>query len=409
MSRALIVLAKAPLPGFAKTRLQRETGIASADVARLAEAFVRDTLAVCAATEGARTLVCHAPPESADWFRAIAPGAGLAAQVDGDLGARMRAAFDRAFAGGATRAVMIGTDAPHLGADTVEAAFAALERADCVLAPAEDGGYVLIGLRRACPGILAGIAWSTSRVLEQTLERARELGVRCELLPAEFDVDGAADLERLARLVAAEPERCPHTARVLGSLAARGRADVEREAGPIERALLEDHRRLDALLARAIDAEPFDAGSFGAFRAELLRHIAVEERIVMAEARRIDPALAAPALALRVEHGAMAILLVPTPDRALALELRELIAGHMALEEGPDGVHARCERALRDHALDVVARMRAYPSVRTAAYLDVPGRPRTARAALEAMARRGGPRRASDEATDEATDPEPPA
>lgn len=302
----------------------------------------------------------------------------------------MRAAFDGAFAGGATRAVMIGTDAPHIAADTLSAAFDALERADCVLVPADDGGYCLIGLQRPRPELLDGIAWSTDVVLEQTLARAREAGIRCELLPASFDVDGAADLERLARLLAAEPERCPATAHVLDALS---RTHAVREPGPIESALAEDHRRIDALLARAIDAEPFDGESFGAFRSELLRHIAVEERIVMAEARRLDRSLAEPALALRIEHGAMAILLVPTPDRALALELRGLITTHMAQEEGPSGVHARCERALRDCASDVAARMRAHPPVRTAAYLDVPGRPRTARAALEAMARRGGLRR----------------
>ncbi|MCY2961614.1 MAG: TIGR04282 family arsenosugar biosynthesis glycosyltransferase [Planctomycetota bacterium] len=222
MSRVLIVMAKAPLPGLAKTRLQRETGLSLEDVARLADAFVRDTLAVCAAVDDARTLVCHAPPESAEWFRAVAPAAVLAPQVEGDLGQRMRAAFEVAFAGGATRAVMIGTDAPHLAASTLRTAFEALERADCVLGPAEDGGYVLIGLRRPCPGLLTDIAWSTDRVLEQTLERARDSGVRCEILPASFDVDGAADLERLARLLDAEPERCPETARVLAELGGRG-------------------------------------------------------------------------------------------------------------------------------------------------------------------------------------------
>lgn len=390
VSRALVVMAKAPLAGYAKTRLQRETGLPPEAVARLAEAFLRDTLATCAEVSEARTILCHAPASSAEFFRAIAPDAELAAQAEGDLGARMRAAFDAAFAGGATRAVMIGTDSPHLTAETLRDAFAALDRSDCAIGPAEDGGYVLIGLSRARPELLLDIDWSTERVLEQTLARARAAGIVCELMPATFDVDGAADLDRLARFVDAQPRRCPATAQALAALPRPPLPLSARTPGPIELALAEDHRRLDVLLARSIDAEPFDAESFRAFRAALLRHIAVEERIVMAEAQKVDRSLTGPALALRAEHGAMAILLVPTPDRPLALELRGLIAGHMAHEEGPDGMHARCERALQANASEVAARMRDYPQVRVAPYQDVPGRPRTARSALEAMERRGG-------------------
>jgi len=223
VARVLIVMAKAPIAGFAKTRLQRETGIAPADVARLAEAFLRDTLAACAGVSGVRRIVCFTPLESSGFFVEIAGDASVVLQVDGDLGARLGAAFDEGFAQAARSVVVIGTDTPQLTPAELGSAFEALERADCVLGPAEDGGYYLIGLRRSRAELLDGIAWSTDRVLAETLERARSRAITWELLDTHFDVDGAAELDRLASLVAVDPSTCPATALVLESIA-RSRA-----------------------------------------------------------------------------------------------------------------------------------------------------------------------------------------
>jgi rSAM/selenodomain-associated transferase 1 len=220
----VIVLAKAPRPGEVKTRLATEPTIGPEGAARLAEAFLRDTLAACAAVRGAETVVCFAPNSSEREFRALAPRVRLVAQVEGDLGARLAAAFADAFERGAARAVAVGTDAPPVGAERLERALAMLAEADVVLGPAEDGGYDLIALRRRAPGLFHGIAWSTTAVFEQTLARARVQGLSVATLESTFDVDRLEDLERLRQLTVSGETHCPHTERVLADLARDGRA-----------------------------------------------------------------------------------------------------------------------------------------------------------------------------------------
>lgn len=218
---ALIVMAKAPSPGLAKTRLIGAPGWTPQRVALLADAFVRDTLRAaeraCERVPGAQVVACFAPRESEGYFREVAPRARLVAQVDGDLGARLEAAFASLFEGGARRAVAVGTDTPHLSPDTIERAFDALERNDCVLGPASDGGYYLIGLGRRAPSLFRDVEWGTDRVLARTREHARHARLRTALLEESFDVDRPRDLERLARLLGPDGEPCPHTARVLAA------------------------------------------------------------------------------------------------------------------------------------------------------------------------------------------------
>lgn len=213
--RALIVIAKAPLPGFAKTRLVDSRSWGAERVARLADAFLRDTLSACRRVAPDRLFISFAPPECADYFRALDPRAALVPQPDGDLGERMRAAFEAAFAAGATRAVIVGCDAPHLGSEVIDQSFERLERAACVIVPTADGGYALLGLRERVEGLFEGVEWSTPRVCGQTERRARELGVVVEKLGQTFDVDGPEELERLRELLARDPGRCPETWRVL--------------------------------------------------------------------------------------------------------------------------------------------------------------------------------------------------
>lgn len=215
-------MAKAPIAGLAKTRLQRETGHEPETISRIAAAFFTDVMASCAQVVEARTVVAFAPVESRDFFADAAPRAVLVPQVEGDLGARMQAAFEFAFTTGASRVVMIGADAPHFGAARIRAAFAALERAPCAIVPADDGGYCAIGLDEPRAELLANVPWSTSEVLDVTLARASALGLRVEILPRDFDVDTAADLDRLAALLVVSPDHAPTTARELRTLPRRG-------------------------------------------------------------------------------------------------------------------------------------------------------------------------------------------
>ena len=92
---------------------------------------------------------------------------------------------------------MVGSDAPGIGADYLKAALQALESDDVVLGPAHDGGYVLIGLRAFHKELFRDIQWGTERVLEQQLQRVREIGWSCALLETETDIDRPEDLRCL--------------------------------------------------------------------------------------------------------------------------------------------------------------------------------------------------------------------
>ncbi|HSO33154.1 MAG TPA: hemerythrin domain-containing protein [Labilithrix sp.] len=144
--------------------------------------------------------------------------------------------------------------------------------------------------------------------------------------------------------------------------------------GAIEAFMTADHERLDALLQRADRGDGLiDPESYALFRQGLLRHIAMEEKILLpfARERRAGEPLAL-ARPLRADHGRIAKLLVPTPDRALCDELRMVLAQHNALEEGPEGLYAICDGIAGDEGAAVVERLRAQPAVPVAKHYDGP-------------------------------------
>jgi hypothetical protein len=137
--------------------------------------------------------------------------------------------------------------------------------------------------------------------------------------------------------------------------------------GPIGRLLGGDHARLDALLARAAD----DSTAYTEFRRGLLRHIAMEEKVLLPAAQRAGGGGPLPqAATLRQDHGALAALLVPTPTSAILAALRGILTRHNALEEGPDGVYAACERLVGDEIVDLVVALRAVPQVPMRPHVD---------------------------------------
>lgn len=215
---ALVVLAKAPRPGLAKTRLAAEGRRTLEQAAQLARAFLEDTLASVRAASVERRWLGFTPEDAAGEFAERAPDFERFAQARGDLGARIADAFERAFAAGAARAVVIGSDAPQLGAARIESALAELGRCELVLGPARDGGYYLIGLARPRPELFEGLAWSTERVLAQTLAHAQRAGLRVALLDELDDIDGDAELRRLEEQLAQTPHLAPVTARALAEL-----------------------------------------------------------------------------------------------------------------------------------------------------------------------------------------------
>jgi hypothetical protein len=144
--------------------------------------------------------------------------------------------------------------------------------------------------------------------------------------------------------------------------------------GPISNLLTADHARLDALLGRAF-ATPgtIDHEAYAAFREGLLRHIGMEEKILLPSAQRArggEPLPCAPRL--RLDHGALAALLVPSPTAAVGGAIRTILARHNAVEEGPEGAYAACERLAGSGADALRAALEAAPEVPVHRHVDGP-------------------------------------
>jgi uncharacterized protein len=190
----IAILAKAPLPGLVKTRLIPVLG--SEGAARLQGALVARTVATaCRSGVGPVTLWTSLDPDH-EIFTALASqfDLRLARQHDGDLGARMLAAI----AAGPT--LVIGNDCPALAPHHLREAAAALRDGnDVVIIPAEDGGYVLIGMRRPQPALFCAMHWSVPTVLAETRRRLAQCGLRARELAVLWDVDVPLDLGRLSQ------------------------------------------------------------------------------------------------------------------------------------------------------------------------------------------------------------------
>jgi len=193
----IVVFAKAPLPGFAKTRLIPALGAEGA--AALARQMLNHTLEQALAADAQAVELCMSPAPSDPAWQGVAlpPAVERSDQGDGDLGARMNRAVERALALRQGPVLVIGTDCPALTATYISEAARQLEQHDAVLLPAADGGYVLIGLQAPCPEVFAGMAWSTQGVAAETLRRLAALGLRVWQGPTLHDMDEPADLVHL--------------------------------------------------------------------------------------------------------------------------------------------------------------------------------------------------------------------
>jgi hypothetical protein len=201
LREALVVMAKAPLVGSVKTRLHGELGAELAT--ELYRCFLRDTFALVASVRavrpGLKSVLCFAPEGAAGAFEGlVAPDVVRIAQRGEGLGERLVNCFRDVLGIGAESVVVIGADSPTLPRAYVAEAFDALAgAADVALGPTLDGGYYLVGARRLHVRLFDGVSWSTSRVLEETLERARRASLDVRLLGEWYDVDEPADLDRL--------------------------------------------------------------------------------------------------------------------------------------------------------------------------------------------------------------------
>jgi len=194
---AILVFARAPVPGAAKTRLIPLLGADAA--AALQGRLLRHALATARAAAPDHLELWCAPDAAhpALAAAALAHHASLHVQQGADLGARMAHAFACALRR-ARRAICIGTDCPALTARHLREAAAALDAGnDAVIAPAEDGGYTLIGLAQSEPRLFSDVNWSSAQVMPQTRDRLRACGLRWRELETLWDVDRPGDWQRL--------------------------------------------------------------------------------------------------------------------------------------------------------------------------------------------------------------------
>ena len=192
----IVIFAKAPVAGLAKTRLIPALGAQGA--ALLATALLDHAVAQALASGVGPVELCVTPAPADPLWSGLALQATLtwSDQGDGDLGERMARAAQRALDAGEP-VLLMGTDCPDLTAGRIREAAASLIAADATLVPAFDGGYVLLGLNHFDASLFAGIAWSTATVAQETRRRVEQLGWSLQNLPTLHDIDEPADLRWL--------------------------------------------------------------------------------------------------------------------------------------------------------------------------------------------------------------------
>jgi rSAM/selenodomain-associated transferase 1 len=190
---AVSVLAKAPIPGLAKTRLIPALGADGA--AALQEKLIARAVTNAVKADIGPVTLWVTPDDEHPLFGSLRKqfGVTLARQPDGDLGERMNAAV------GSESTLVIGTDCPALTADHLALAAATLMLHDAVVIPATDGGYVLIGLHKPQQALFTGMTWGTATVMDETRRRMKALALSWRELPALWDVDTPEDLARLQK------------------------------------------------------------------------------------------------------------------------------------------------------------------------------------------------------------------
>jgi uncharacterized protein len=199
-SVAVAIICKTPRPGHSKTRLSPP--LRPDECAGISACFIQDlavTIANVAAHGRAAGYAVYTPAGTESELRALLPDRfGLIPQGDGDLGARLDKGISDLIAAGHAGAILINSDSPTLPRAILEAAVEAVLRGDnAVLSPALDGGYTLIGLSKPHPHLFARVPWSTGRVYEHTLRRAREIDLPVIALDSWYDVDDGASYAML--------------------------------------------------------------------------------------------------------------------------------------------------------------------------------------------------------------------
>jgi uncharacterized protein len=195
MKSAIIIMAKVPIAGLVKTRLQPFfTPIESAE---LATCLLQDT-ANKAQIASKNVILAYSPNDGENHLRKLVGSEILFIPQTGEgLGERIICAFVDVFVQDFDCVLMIGTDSPSISASLLETAFAALKNCDSVIGETLDGGFYLIGLKRFIPEIFDGVEWSSSKTFLQTLSNINKIDLSVFQLPILYDVDTPKDIELL--------------------------------------------------------------------------------------------------------------------------------------------------------------------------------------------------------------------
>ncbi len=219
MTDRLFIAARAPRPGFTKTRLGRAIGHSAA--ASIYRAFLSDLAARFATVEfdiGWYVTPPDAWPEILPCLHGALHSAMVVPQPEGDWTTRQRLLFADMPLRGEDRTILIASDSPHLPVEFVTHAFEALADHDLVFGPVHDGGYYLIGMRTPrAAAVLDGAVMSNGDVLAYLIDRATSLGTSVALVEPTFDIDEFEDLSRISALVIRRDDLMA-TRRALGSL-----------------------------------------------------------------------------------------------------------------------------------------------------------------------------------------------
>jgi hypothetical protein len=221
MSTALIIFAKAPIPGEVKTRLCPP--LTPDEAASLHGTLVLDAVERAKGLPGASLYVAGTPDITHPFFKVMEGryGAKLLAQRGQDLGSRMKWTMQDAFEQGAQAVLLTGTDLPTLPRAHLVQALTLIESQDVVLGPTADGGYYLIGLRKLVPALFDGIAWSTASVFAETRKKVEQAALSLGLLPECRDLDTLEDLNTFIGLCGKDRAMTKRTEDTLRLLAAR--------------------------------------------------------------------------------------------------------------------------------------------------------------------------------------------
>jgi len=210
MNRTLVIMAKAPKPGSVKTRLAKSLPVEA--VTELYRCLLNDTISLVQTLPQVEVAIMCPASDVEDMTRAVGKAVRVVPQTGSGLAAALDSVFAQFAATGRPGVIALNSDSPHLPPSVLKSAFDVLEGCDLVVGPTHDGGYYLVGARETHPGLFTGDKMGTTNAFDSLLARARAMWLSVKLTAPFYDIDEAADLERLAEELNRTPGKAPRTA-----------------------------------------------------------------------------------------------------------------------------------------------------------------------------------------------------